>query len=88
MSAIELGNLFVFAWICTRSTKFEACTARLAQSAERKALNLVVVGSSPTVGASVLLETVIATRRGRACLSLEPLAAPGTPRWPSRGAIV
>jgi hypothetical protein len=26
-------------------------TARLAQSAERKALNLVVVGSSPTVGA-------------------------------------
>ena len=27
--------------------------ARLAQSAERKALNLVVVGSSPTVGALV-----------------------------------
>ena len=27
--------------------------ARLAQSAERKALNLVVVGSSPTVGACV-----------------------------------
>ena len=26
------------------------CTARLAQSVERKALNLVVVGSSPTVG--------------------------------------
>ena len=26
-------------------------SARLAQSAERKALNLVVVGSSPTVGA-------------------------------------
>jgi hypothetical protein len=26
-------------------------TARLAQSVERKALNLVVVGSSPTVGA-------------------------------------
>ena len=26
-------------------------TARLAQSAERKALNLVVVGSNPTVGA-------------------------------------
>ena len=25
--------------------------ARLAQSAERKALNLVIVGSSPTVGA-------------------------------------
>ena len=29
-------------------------TARLAQSAERKALNLVVVGSSPTVGVSCL----------------------------------
>ena len=28
----------------------EQPTARLAQSAERKALNLVVVGSSPTVG--------------------------------------
>ena len=28
-------------------------TARLAQSAERKALNLVVVGSSPTVGVCV-----------------------------------
>ena len=28
----------------------ELATARLAQSAERKALNLVVVGSSPTVG--------------------------------------
>ena len=28
----------------------EYITARLAQSAERKALNLVVVGSSPTVG--------------------------------------
>ena len=31
-------------------------TARLAQSAERKALNLVVVGSSPTVGVSVCIE--------------------------------
>ena len=30
-------------------------TARLAQSAERKALNLVVVGSSPTVGVYALL---------------------------------
>ena len=28
----------------------QAYMARLAQSAERKALNLVVVGSSPTVG--------------------------------------
>ena len=30
--------------------------ARLAQSAERKALNLVVVGSSPTVGVSWALD--------------------------------
>ena len=36
--------------------------ARLAQSAERKALNLVVVGSSPTVG--VLLPCVLIGRRG------------------------
>ena len=33
-----------------------APTARLAQPAERKALNLVVVGSSPTVGVFVLGE--------------------------------
>ena len=32
--------------------KLRKSTARLAQSAERKALNLVVVGSSPTVGVS------------------------------------
>ena len=32
-----------------------SATARLAQSAERKALNLVVVGSSPTVGVYALL---------------------------------
>ena len=32
----------------------QEASARLAQSAERKALNLVVVGSSPTVGAHVL----------------------------------
>ena len=30
---------------------YEQGVARLAQSAERKTLNLVVVGSSPTVGA-------------------------------------
>ena len=30
----------------------QSTSARLAQSAERKALNLVVVGSSPTVGVS------------------------------------
>ena len=36
---------------CLRDNKERAVgTARLAQSAERKALNLVVVGLSPTVG--------------------------------------
>ena len=37
------------------STKLLACKslARLAQSVERKALNLVVVGSSPTVGVDI-----------------------------------
>ena len=35
----------------------ERCaTARLAQSVERKALNLVVVGSSPTVGAYSIVQ--------------------------------
>ena len=33
--------------------------ARLAQSVERKALNLVVVGSSPTVGVFVSSPTVV-----------------------------
>ena len=36
-------------------------TARLAQSAERKALNLVVVGSSPTVGAFLIYSWVLFT---------------------------
>ena len=33
-------------------------TARLAQSVERQALNLMVVGSSPTVGALFALKTL------------------------------
>ena len=33
--------------------------ARLAQSADRKALNLVVVGSSPTVGAFATVRWVV-----------------------------
>ena len=42
--------------------------ARLAQSAERKALNLVVVGSSPTVG--VLLNVLdVYVRMFRKCVS-------------------
>ena len=42
-------NLHRSIWRPVRAGRF--ATARLAQSAERKALNLVVVGSSPTVGA-------------------------------------
>ena len=38
--------------------------ARLAQSAERKALNLVVVGSSPTLGASSSLDFCVASVAG------------------------
>ena len=49
--------------------------ARLAQSAERKALNLVVVGSSPTVG--VLCGTQIGIleqgERFQQCPDLPPL---------------
>ena len=33
-----------------KGTGHISCTARLAQSVERQALNLMVVGSSPTVG--------------------------------------
>ena len=40
--------------------------ARLAQSTERKALNLVVVGSSPTVGVLCRLRVVLVMRRGLA----------------------
>ena len=39
----------------------EIAPARLAQSVERKALNLVVVGSSPTVGAFAHAEMIAAT---------------------------
>ena len=39
----------------------QSSQARLAQSAERKALNLVVVGSSPTVGVSSALDYCMAS---------------------------
>ena len=52
--------------------------ARLAQSAKRKALNLVVVGSSPTVGAIVALVWRWAVRVG----------IPVTPRCKWRGALL
>ena len=54
---IHVFNAECFPLVCNAGVylvvliKFEKCLkARLAQSAERKALNLVVVGSSPTVG--------------------------------------
>uniref|UniRef100_A0A9I9ECD7 Uncharacterized protein n=1 Tax=Cucumis melo TaxID=3656 RepID=A0A9I9ECD7_CUCME len=40
-------------WVRTTRYAFASKTARLAQLVERKALNLVVVGSSPTVGEGV-----------------------------------
>ena len=41
-------------WRCANKTlQLLSSKARLAQSVERKALNLVVVGSSPTVGVCV-----------------------------------
>ena len=50
-STNSFGKIFEIAII--DRDKFSArVIARLAQSAERKALNLVVVGSSPTVGVS------------------------------------
>ena len=43
----------LFSVLLVGRLSLEPCSiARLAQSVERKALNLVVVGSSPTVGAS------------------------------------
>ena len=49
-------------------------SARLAQSAERKALNLVVVGSSPTVG-------VFANGGGLAILGNHTPPATKSARW-------
>ena len=48
--------------------EMDVSTARLAQSAERKALNLVGVGSSPTVG------DLLAKRRMRGDLATEECA--------------
>ena len=48
----QFPHCFAVPWgMCTRRCpRHRPRTARLAQSVERKALNLVVVGSSPTVG--------------------------------------
>ena len=59
-------------------------TARLAQSVERKALNLVVVGSSPTVGVFSFLffSLRLEARPPARCQS-----SPRSPRTPSSSAI-
>ena len=44
----------------------DGSTARLAQSVERKALNLVVVGSSPTVGVLRVLNRFLLNKWARA----------------------
>ena len=54
-----------------------AFSARLAQSVECKALNLVVVGSSPTVGAAA--EALAATPSDLAVSALRSLAGNGIP---------
>ena len=48
--------------------------ARLAQLVERKALNLVVVGSSPTVGVFVFLASLVknVVRQKMTTVGLEP----------------
>ena len=50
--------LFIGVFFFWRGIKLRFCvsesTARLAQSVERKTLNLVVVGSSPTLGVFVV----------------------------------
>ena len=57
--------------------------ARLAQSAERKALNLVVVGSSPTVGASAALGKRARVAWSLVCTekALPPLPGSVARRW-------
>ena len=57
-------------------------TARLAQSVERKALNLVVVGSSPTVGVFHVRIALMALPRGTG--SPISLLAGGRSMWNAR----
>ena len=55
-------------------------TARLAQSAERKALNLMVVGSSPTVGVCFILHHRCRRKVWAALAGVVPQALPrGSP---------
>ena len=55
MGALIWAGLLLVGIYCVANAphNFARAEARLAQSAERKALNLVVVGSSPTVGVGV-----------------------------------
>ena len=57
------ASLWTWGWASV-SNRMGFATARLAQSVERKALNLVVVGSSPTVGVYALLFGVRGARHG------------------------
>ncbi len=51
ISGVKQSNIAIACLtFALQSCSCEVTAARLAQSAERKALNLVVVGSSPTVG--------------------------------------
>ena len=61
-----------------RSALTPSATARLAQPAERKALNLVVVGSSPTVGVrcmGILAKLVVSSPTVGECCELRRHAA-------------
>ena len=51
------------AWLLTNFDLWMTRQARLAQSVERKALNLVVVGSSPTVGVLLCVGFAVAAFR-------------------------
>ena len=54
-------SLLIVGFAKVLSSTWRSIQARLAQSAERKALNLVVVGSSPTVGVSLAFASAVAS---------------------------
>ena len=60
---------------------FNQLTARLAQSAERKALNLVVVGSSPTVGVAQSAAHTSCAHKHSTVLSSSCWATPPARGW-------
>ena len=73
------------AWHAARNLRarfaLDLATARLAQSAERKALNLVVAGSSPTVGVAFPAPQFARARADRP--QLDPTTARRKQRRPS-----